>query len=250
MSPVRFPRSAPSGVRMISGVAAVSASPCSRGSAARPRAAAPAPARNFLRSNRRSNTLAPLQQPITPESPHPLPYNRSRTTPRSDQGVCMPIQTTANIWHNGKLIPWEKAQVHVMSHVLHYGSSVFEGIRCYKQPQGAAIFRLPEHMQRLLDSARIYRMDIPLHARRAQRRRRRTGRSQRHRALLHPAHLLPRLRRDRRQPQGLSGRDLHRELPVGQIRPRRCRRGCVHLLLESPRAQHHACAGQGRRATT
>ena len=73
----------------------------------------------------------------------------------------MPIQTTANIWHNGKLIPWEKAQVHVMSHVLHYGSSVFEGLRCYKQPGGAAIFRLPEHMQRLLDSARIYRMEIP-----------------------------------------------------------------------------------------
>src|SRR6201990_949416 len=72
----------------------------------------------------------------------------------------MPIQTTANIWHNGKLIPWEKAQVHVMSHVLHYGSSVFEGLRCYKQADGAAIFRLPEHMQRLLDSARIYRMDL------------------------------------------------------------------------------------------
>jgi len=43
----------------------------------------------------------------------------------------MPIQTTANIWHNGQLIPWDKAQVHVMSHVVHYGSSVFEGIRCY-----------------------------------------------------------------------------------------------------------------------
>ncbi|AXC13694.1 Branched-chain amino acid aminotransferase [Acidisarcina polymorpha] len=73
----------------------------------------------------------------------------------------MPIQPTANIWHNGTLIPWEKAQIHVMSHVIHYGSSVFEGIRCYSQPQGAAIFRLPEHMQRLLDSAKIYRMDLP-----------------------------------------------------------------------------------------
>lgn len=73
----------------------------------------------------------------------------------------MPIQTTGKIWHNGNLIPWEKAQIHVMSHVVHYGSSVFEGIRCYAQPQGAAIFRLPEHMQRLLDSARIYRMPIP-----------------------------------------------------------------------------------------
>ena len=45
----------------------------------------------------------------------------------------MPIETTKNIWHNGDLIPWEKAQIHVMSHVIHYGSSVFEGIRCYKQ---------------------------------------------------------------------------------------------------------------------
>ncbi|HLJ78466.1 MAG TPA: branched-chain amino acid transaminase [Acidobacteriaceae bacterium] len=73
----------------------------------------------------------------------------------------MPIQPTAKIWHNGNLIPWEKATIHVMSHVVHYGSSVFEGIRCYGQPQGAAVFRLPEHMQRLLDSARIYRMTLP-----------------------------------------------------------------------------------------
>jgi branched-chain amino acid aminotransferase len=73
----------------------------------------------------------------------------------------MPIQATQKIWHNGNLIPWEQATLHVMSHVVHYGSSVFEGIRCYAQPHGAAIFRLPEHMQRMLDSAKIYRMDLP-----------------------------------------------------------------------------------------
>ncbi len=73
----------------------------------------------------------------------------------------MPIQSTKNIWHNGNLIPWEQATIHVMSHVVHYGSSVFEGIRCYGQPQGSAVFRLPEHMQRMLDSAKIYRMEIP-----------------------------------------------------------------------------------------
>ena len=55
----------------------------------------------------------------------------------------MPIQHTTNIWHNGNLIPWDKAQIHVMSHVVHYGSSVFEGIRCYAQPNAAGIFRLP-----------------------------------------------------------------------------------------------------------
>ncbi|HEY3707631.1 MAG TPA: branched-chain amino acid transaminase [Terracidiphilus sp.] len=73
----------------------------------------------------------------------------------------MPIQPTSKIWHNGNLIPWENATLHVMSHVVHYGSSVFEGIRCYTQPQGAAVFRLPEHMQRLLDSGKIYRMALP-----------------------------------------------------------------------------------------
>ena len=73
----------------------------------------------------------------------------------------MPLETTKNIWHNGNLIPWDKAQIHVMSHVVHYGSSVFEGIRCYAQANSAGVFRLHEHMQRLLDSARIYRMPIP-----------------------------------------------------------------------------------------
>ena len=73
----------------------------------------------------------------------------------------MPIKTTSKIWHNGRLIPWEQATIHVMSHVIHYGSGVFEGIRCYAQPQGSAVFRLPEHMQRMLDSAKIYRMEIP-----------------------------------------------------------------------------------------
>ncbi len=73
----------------------------------------------------------------------------------------MPLETTQYIWHNGELIPWENAQIHVMSHVVHYGSSVFEGIRCYQQPDGAGIFRLPEHMARLIDSAKIYRMPLP-----------------------------------------------------------------------------------------
>ena len=72
----------------------------------------------------------------------------------------MPIQTTPKIWHNGNLIPWEQATIHVMSHVVHYGSSVFEGIRCYAQPHGSAVFRLPEHMQRLIDSAKIKLWDL------------------------------------------------------------------------------------------
>ena len=63
------------------------------------------------------------------------------------------------VWHNGQFIKWNDARVHVMSHVLHYGSSVFEGIRCYATKRGPAIFRLREHMQRFLNSAKVYRMD-------------------------------------------------------------------------------------------
>jgi branched-chain amino acid aminotransferase len=72
----------------------------------------------------------------------------------------MAIQKTEKIWHNGKLIPWDDAQIHVMSHVVNYGSSVFEGIRCYAPPAGPAIFRVKEHAQRLLDSAKVYRIDV------------------------------------------------------------------------------------------
>jgi branched-chain amino acid aminotransferase len=73
----------------------------------------------------------------------------------------MPIPATPFIWFNGKLVPWEKATVHVLAHALHYGSSVFEGIRAYPTPQGVAIFRLGDHTRRLFDSAKIYRIQIP-----------------------------------------------------------------------------------------
>jgi branched-chain amino acid aminotransferase len=73
----------------------------------------------------------------------------------------MPIPATELIWLNGKLVPWEQATVHVMSHALHYGSSVFEGIRAYETHRGVAILRLREHTRRLLDSAKIYRMTLP-----------------------------------------------------------------------------------------
>jgi branched-chain amino acid aminotransferase len=72
----------------------------------------------------------------------------------------MAIQKTEKIWHNGKLILWDDAKLHVMSHVVNYGSSVFEGVRCYSLPTGPAIFRAPEHAQRLLDSAKVYRIDV------------------------------------------------------------------------------------------
>lgn len=67
---------------------------------------------------------------------------------------------TDKIWRDGQFIDWDDARIHVMSHVVHYGSSVFEGIRCYETPSGGAIFRLRDHMRRLEDSAKIYRMPM------------------------------------------------------------------------------------------
>jgi branched-chain amino acid aminotransferase len=67
---------------------------------------------------------------------------------------------TNKIWRDGQLVNWDDATIHVMSHVVHYGSSVFEGVRCYETPAGGAIFRAREHMRRLLDSCKIYRMSL------------------------------------------------------------------------------------------
>src|SRR3954463_12426566 len=93
----------------------------------------------------------------------------------------MALEKTDKIWHNGKLIRWEDANIHVMSHVVHYGSSVFEGIRCYAPPAGPAVFRATEHMQRLLDSAKVYRIDVV------------SPRRQRDVAVLRTTHHFPRL---------------------------------------------------------
>lgn len=75
--------------------------------------------------------------------------------------MAAPSGRTDRIWRNGTLVDWQDATIHVISHVVHYGSSVFEGIRCYETPSGGAIFRAREHMRRLLDSCRIYRMEVP-----------------------------------------------------------------------------------------
>src|SRR5215510_8933618 len=71
----------------------------------------------------------------------------------------MAFPGTGKIWMNSKLVDWKDATIHIASHVVHYGSGVFEGARCYATPRGSACFRLDAHLQRLYDSAKIYRMD-------------------------------------------------------------------------------------------
>jgi len=76
----------------------------------------------------------------------------------------MAMKPTEKIWHNGKFIRWEDATIHVLSHVVSYGSAVFEGIRCYETKSGPAIFRVREHMQRMINSGKIYRIEWPFTA--------------------------------------------------------------------------------------
>ena len=76
------------------------------------------------------------------------------------------------IWMDGNMVPWRDAQVHVLTHTLHYGVGAFEGIRAYKTDRGTAIFRLAEHTKRLFETAHILEMDVPYSARNQQRNRR------------------------------------------------------------------------------
>jgi len=73
----------------------------------------------------------------------------------------MAFDESGKIWFNGNIVDWKDANLHVLSHVVHYGSSVFEGIRCYNTKNGPGVFRLQEHVKRLVNSGKIYRMDIP-----------------------------------------------------------------------------------------
>src|SRR5258705_1280556 len=73
----------------------------------------------------------------------------------------MPIEKTAKIWMDGELVDWDDARIHVLTHTLHYGSGVFEGIRAYPTANGPAAFRLTDHLRRLLQSAHLFLMDVP-----------------------------------------------------------------------------------------
>ena len=114
------------------------------------------------------------------------------------------VDKVDKIWLDGKLIPWEQANVHVLTHTLHYGLGVFEGIRCYKLGDGrSAVFRLEEHIRRLFDSAHICMLPMPYQRRRNRRGVPRDGSSQRARRMLPAADRLHGRRRDgaRRQDQ-------------------------------------------------
>ena len=175
----------------------------------------------------------------------------------------MPITPTPKIWMNGELVDWDKARIHVLTHTLHYGTGVFEGIRAYETAQGPAVFRLTDHIVRLLNSAKILGMDLPYTVEELIQATKDTVALDRAARVLRPPDRLLRLRRDGAQHAAVLGRRGHRLLAVGRLPRRRRRdqgRADEDLLVDPPRPQHDAAgveddrqlrqlvAGQGRGA--
>src|SRR6266849_5563986 len=109
-----------------------------------------------------TSTVTTAETVVRIQSPLPACEDASelrRVSPHKRYNYSM-LKPTEKIWHNGRFIPWDDAKIHVLSHVTSYGSSVFEGIRCYATNSGPAIFRVREHIRRLLDSAKIYRIEL------------------------------------------------------------------------------------------
>ena len=127
----------------------------------------------------------------------------------------MALEATQYIWHNGDLIPWENAKIHVMSHVVTTARRSSRAFAVTSSQAARASFACRSTMSRLVDSAKIYRMPLPYTAEELSDCSSRCDRGQRRDALLHSSHRLPRLRRDRRQSAPLAGRGIHRELPMG-----------------------------------
>ena len=165
----------------------------------------------------------------------------------------MAFTGTGKIWMNGSLVDWADAKIHIASHVIHYGSGVFEGARCYDTPRGSACFRLDAHMRRLFDSAKIYRMEPHVDRPTLTRRRARDDPRQRVQGVLHPPDRLPRLQHARRQSVGLPGRLGHPHVGMGRVSRQggaRTRRGRRGQLVDACGAEHLPVAGQDARPTT
>ena len=132
----------------------------------------------------------------------------------------MPLQKVDKIWMDGELVDWDDAKIHVLTHTLHYGCGVFEGIRAYETDDGAAVFRLTDHIERLFDVGQDLHDRHPVHGRAARRRDEGDGAGQRPAGVLHPADRVPRLRRDGAQPAAVPGERVDRGVAVGRV-PRR-----------------------------
>ena len=143
------------------------------------------------------------------------------------------MRETETIWMNGEFIPWKDATIHVGAHGLHYGTGVFEGIRCYETPKGPAVFRLAEHLNRLESSARLLYMELPYGVDEIRTAMHELIGAERPRRVLRAAVRLLRLRRARRPHGRQPGRGRDHELALGQL-PRGRERGLAGSAPRSP----------------
>ena len=161
----------------------------------------------------------------------------------------MPITPTEKIWMDGELVDWADAKVHVLTHTMHYGSGVFEGIRAYPTSSGVAVFRLGDHIRRLFASAKVFMIDVPFTVEEIIEATREVVRVNGLTRRLLPAPAgLPRLRRDGAEPAALPDQRVHRRLAVGHLPGRRRRgqrRDVQDQLVAAPRPQRRPHGGQG-----
>ena len=160
----------------------------------------------------------------------------------------MAFAGTGKIWMNGSMVDWKDATIHVASHVIHYGTGAFEGLRAYDSKNGTNVFRLEPHMRRMIDSCRVYRMEPTVVAGRAREGRARHRARQRLQELLHPAGDLSRLRLADARSAPLPGRSggdrLGMEPDDGLRRARKGHRR-RRQLVDAARAEHAAGAREG-----
>ena len=156
------------------------------------------------------------------EGIRPPDLGGTATTAETTEAVLKEHQVSRSdlIWMNGELVAYEDAKVHVLTHALHYGTGVFEGVRAYETPRGTAIFRHADHIDRLFRSAALYHMEIPYSKEEIRAATHEVDPPQRLQVLLHPAARVPRRGADGAVPARLPGRGDHRHLGVGGL-PRR-----------------------------
>ena len=163
-------------------------------------------------------------------------------------GTIRRMQPTEKIWRNGSFVPWDEANVHILTHALHYGTGVFEGIRAYDTPRGTAVFRLTDHLQRFRRSAALYEMDLGYSVPRAGRGDPRDRRREQRGVVLRPADRVPRGRAHGALPARQPGRDRGRRLAVGRVPGRGgagARRQLQGVELPPDRPEHAAADRQG-----
>ena len=193
--------------------------------------------------------LRPARESGDPDR-YPVGAPRPGVRERAEGASSCRSPRSRQIWMDGELVPWKDANVHVLSHGLHYGSGVFEGIRAYATARGPAVWHLDAHLDRMFASAAIYHMDLPYSKDELTQATKDVITRERARRVLHPADRVPRVRRDGREPARRAGERGDRRVAVGRVPGRgrdRAGRPRQGLVVEAARPELAAERREGDR---